>query len=205
MYIPQQYKNDNREAIFGFLKKNAFGILINQTDGQLWATHIPLELEVDDNGKKVLTGHVSKANPQWKSFSSDARVLAIFTGPHAYISSSWYDYEEVPTWNYLAVHVYGTVKILEEEAAVQSLKRLVDKYEEGSENPVRIEALSKETMRQVRGIVAFTIAIDDIQCIEKMSQTQDQKNHENIISELGKIGSADSREVAQIMKCPLKH
>jgi len=203
MYIPEQYKNDNEQEIRDFLQKNSFGILVNQTDGKLWATHIPLELDINENGKQVLNGHLSKENPQWKSFASDTQILAIFSGPHSYISASWYDHENVPTWNYIAVHVYGTIKIVEGEALMHGLKKLVDKYESNSENPVRIEELSKKTMMQTRGIVAFEIEIDDIQAVKKMSQNRDDKNYQNIISELEKTGKPDAEAVAEVMKkCP---
>ena len=120
MYIPEHYKNENEAEIKDFLRKNSFGILVNQTDGKLWATHIPLELEEDANGKSILSGHLSKENLQWQSFASDYRILAIFSGPHSYISSGWYEKENVPTWNYIAVHVYGTIKIIEGEAVIAS-------------------------------------------------------------------------------------
>ena len=203
MYIPDLYKNENPQEIREFLQKNSFGILVNQTDGKLWATHIPLELDVNENGKEILLGHISKENPQWKSFASDHRILAIFSGAHSYISSSWYEKENVPTWNYIAVHIYGTVKIIEGDAVVESLKKLVDKYESGSENPVRIEELSEKTMRQVAGIVAFEIEIESIEAVKKMSQNRNDKDYHNIITKLEATENQDSIEVAQVMKkCP---
>ncbi|WP_026704228.1 FMN-binding negative transcriptional regulator [Flavobacterium soli] len=203
MYIPEHYKNENLEEIKDFIQKNSFGILINQTEGKLFATHIPLELDKNENGKDILVGHISKENPQWKGFESSDKVLAIFSGPHSYISSSWYDFEGVPTWNYIAVHIYGTVKIIEGEALLSSLKKLVDKYEVNSENPVRVENLSKKTMMMTRGIVAFEIEIDEIQAKHKLSQNRDQKNYENIIVELEKTGNQDAKSIAEEMKkCP---
>lgn len=202
MYIPDLYKQENREEIENFLQQNSFGILVNQTDGKLWATHIPLELDVNEEGKQVLYGHISKENPQWKSFG-EREVLAIFSGPHAYISSSWYDHENVPTWNYTAVHIYGKVKIIEGDAVIGILKKLVDKYERNSENPVRIEDLSKQTMMQARGIVAFEIEITNLEAVRKMSQNRDAKNYANVISELEKTGNSDAMKVAEEMKkCP---
>lgn len=115
MHIPEINKKENIEEIKDFLHRNAFGILINQVNGRPWATHIPLELEVGADGNDILVGHIAKANPQWKGFTEDKEVLCIFNGPHAYISSSWYKEEEVPTWNYIAVHVYGELKILNED------------------------------------------------------------------------------------------
>ncbi|PRZ28286.1 FMN-binding negative transcriptional regulator [Flavobacterium granuli] len=203
MYIPDLYKNENQEEINAFLRENSFGILINQTEGKLWATHIPLELDTDKDGKAVLQGHLSKENPQWKGFTDNDNVLAVFSGPHSYISPSWYDHENVPTWNYIAVHVYGKIKIIEGEAVMESLKKLVDKYEKNSENPVRIEDLSEETMKQACGIVAFEIEIKEIQATKKMSQNRDDKNYKNIISELEKTENNQSIAVANEMKkCP---
>ena len=199
MYIPDLYKNDNKEAIRTFLKDNAFGILINQTNGKLWATHIPLELEINKEGEEVLMGHISKENPQWTAFESDDQVLAVFTGAHAYISSSWYDHENVPTWNYSAVHIYGKIKIIEGDAVIDSLTKLVDKYEQNSKCPVRVSELSKKTMMQTRGIVAFEIKIEEIQAQNKMSQNRDDKNYSNIISELERTENPQSMAVAREM------
>lgn len=203
MYTPEIYKNENQEEIKKFLQENSFGILINQTNGKLCATHIPLELETSEEGNEILYGHISKENPQWNGFINNDQVLAVFSGPHSYISSSWYDHENVPTWNYIAVHVYGKIKIIEGEAVIESLKKLVDKYEQYSENPVRIEDLSKKTMLQARGIVAFEIEITEIQATKKMSQNRDEKNLKNIISELEKTEDFQSIAVANEMrKCP---
>jgi transcriptional regulator len=203
MYIPDLYKNENQEAITAFLKENSFGILINQTNGKLWATHIPLELSINSEGETILEGHISKENPQWQGFAENDQILAVFSGPHSYISPSWYDHENVPTWNYIAVHVYGKIKIIEGDAVIESLKRLVDKYEQNSENPVRIEDLSEKTMMQSRGIVAFEIEIEEIQAQQKMSQNRDDKNYQNIISELEKTNKNQSIAVANEMKkCP---
>lgn len=128
MYIPEIYLNENQAEIEQFIHENGFGILINQTKGKLWATHIPLLLE-NKNDKQILVGHISKLNPQADSFKTNDDVLAIFSGAHSYISSSWYDHENVPTWNYLAVHVYGKVKLHSYEQSVEALKSLVDNYE----------------------------------------------------------------------------
>ena len=203
MYIPALYKNENQEEITQFLQENSFGILINNTNGKLWATHIPLELEQNESGKPILFGHISKENPQWESFESDTNVLAIFPGPHSYISSSWYEKENVPTWNYIAVHVYGKVQIIKGDAVITSLKKLTDKYESQSDNPVKIEELSEKTMRQVAGIVAFEIEIENIEAVKKMSQNRNEKDFGNIISELEKTENTNSKDVAAIMKkCP---
>ena len=203
MYIPEIYKNENQEEIENFIHENGFAVLVNETLGKIWATHIPLLLETNSDGKPVLVGHVSKENPQAESIKNNSEVLAIFSGPHAYISSSWYDHENLPTWNYTAVHVYGNIKILNFEATIQSLKRLVDKYEKTSENPIRIEDLSAKTMREARGIVAFEIEIKNIESVKKISQNRDVKNYVNIINELEKMEDSNSKQMAHLMKkCP---
>jgi len=200
MYIPDLYKNENQEDIHNFLHQNGFAILVNQTDGKLWATHTPLILETNVAGKQILIGHISKANPQAESFKSNDEVLAIFSGAHTYISSSWYDHENVPTWNYLAVHVYGKVTVYNHEEAVHFLKKLVDKYEAKSENPVRVENLSKKTMREAHGIIAFEIEITNIEAQKKLSQNRDDKNYQNIISELDKTNDNQALDIAKEMK-----
>jgi transcriptional regulator len=200
MFIPDIYKNENQEEIHTFLHENSFGILINQTEGKLTATHIPLELDTNTEGTPILQGHLSKENLQWKGFSENDQVLAIFSGPHSYISPSWYDHENVPTWNYVAVHVYGKIKIIEGDAVIASLKKLVDKYEAIAVNPIQIEDLSQKTMMQTRGIVAFEIEITEIQATKKLSQNRDDKNYKNIISELEKTGEQQSIILAKEMK-----
>lgn len=199
MYIPELYKNENQEDIQNFIHQNGFAILINQTNGKLCATHIPLLLEEKD-GKQILVGHISKNNPQAESFKTNDEVLTIFSGAHSYISSSWYDHENVPTWNYLAVHVYGKVTIYNEEQAINSLKKLVDKYESKSKNPIRVEDLSKETMQEVKGIIAFEIIINTIEAQKKLSQNRDKKNYDNIIIELDKTNDNQAVAIANEMK-----
>ncbi|WP_264534954.1 FMN-binding negative transcriptional regulator [Flavobacterium sp. N1736] len=202
MYTPNLYKNEDPESIRAFLKENSFGILINQTNGKLCATHIPIELELNADGKEILQGHISKLNPQAEGFAENDQVLVVFTGPHSYISSSWYDHENVPTWNYIAVHVYGRIKIVDETATIEQLKKLVDKYEANSVNPVRVEDLSVKTMREARGIFGFEIEIDEIQATKKLSQNRDDHNYKNIISELEKTENPQSIAVAKEMsKC----
>jgi len=183
--------------VYDFIRQNSFGILINQVDGKPWATHIPLELE-KRNGKDVLVGHIAKANPHWKSFQKEAQMLCIFNGPHAYVSSSWYKEEEVPTWNYIAVHVYGSLKILSEEETIQSLHRLVDHYESQSKNPLSLHDVSPKTLRQVKGVVGFSITVEEIQAAYKLSQTR-QDDHAAIISNLEERGVTES-EIARHMK-----
>lgn len=198
MYIPHYYKNENLTEVKEFLRQNSFGILVNQVDGKPWATHIPLELETKYE-KDVLVGHIARANPQWKSFTDKSQVLCIFNGPHAYVSSSWYKEEEVPTWNYIAVHVYGKLTILDEEATMASLHRLVDKYEADSDTPLSLHDLSPKTLKQVKGVVGFSIEIEEIQAAYKLSQTR-VDDHTAIIEQLKKRSVTESEIARQIKK-----
>ncbi len=199
MYIPLQYKNENLTEVRDFLRNNAFGILVNQVNGKLWASHIPLELDTDPEGHDVLIGHVAKANPQWSSFDASEEVLCIFNGPHSYVSSSWYREEEVPTWNYIAVHVYGSLEILSASEVLTSLEKLVDKYERNSEKPIALSTLSDRTLRQVRGIVGFRIRIRDIHAASKLSQGRPE-DHLRIIEELEKTGQSGALDTARSMR-----
>ena len=106
MYIPPLFRIDDPEVVKDFVRKHSFGILVSSTH-TLLATHIPLEWELDPDGKEVLYGHISGANPQAVGLEEAPQVLCIFSGPHTYVSSGWYDHENVPTWHYQAVHIRG--------------------------------------------------------------------------------------------------
>lgn len=200
MFIPSYYKNESVEVVRSFLRENSFGILLSQAGGKISGTHIPMELDTDQEGNDVLVGHISKANPQSKNLKNKEEILAIFNGPHSYISSSWYQNENVPTWNYVAVHVYGKVKIIEGEELLQSLKKLVDKHELDSKNPVSVEKMSDKTLKQISGIVGFSIKINEIQAAYKLSQNRESDDYKNITSELEKKGDSNSLGIANEMK-----
>lgn len=200
MYIPDIYKNENQSEILRFIEENSFAILVNQSNDKINATHIPLFVEESDDKQLVLSGHISKLNPQSENFAENGTVLAIFSGAHSYISSSWYDYEEVPTWNYLAVHVEGKIEILNEEQKLLHLENLVDKYEKNSEKPISTKSLSTETMRQANGILAFKIIVEKIDAVKKVSQNKSEINKKSIISHLEKSGDEGAKCIAQEMK-----
>ena len=201
MHIPQLYRNEDTDAVRAFIHDNGFAILVSQVDGKPWATHIPLFLDKNTAGKDVLVGHISRSNKQWKDFDKNEEVLAIFSGPHAYVSSSWYDHENVPTWNYIAVHVYGKIRIVEGEDLKNQLTKLVDKYEAGMKNPVSLDGMSKEFVdREMRGIVGFEIELTDIQAAMKLSQNRDEKNYDRVVKALEVRGDVNSSGIAKLMK-----
>jgi transcriptional regulator len=198
MYVPKQFRNNDASTINDFIRHHGFGILVSLSDNKMIATHIPLELSADET---KLTGHIARANPQWRSFSNNTEVMIIFPGPHAYVSSSWYDHENVPTWNYISIHVYGKIKIIEGEQLYSALTQLVNKYEKTSQYPVSVEKMSPEYVRQqIKGLVGFEIDITSIEAAYKLSQNRDKKNYLNVINELEKRGDHDSKSVASEMK-----
>jgi len=206
MYTPKIFQNENTEEVLQFIKQNSFGILLNQSKGRVIGSHIPLYLDKNKAGNVVLHGHISLANTQWKAFNDTEEVLVIFNGPHAYVSSSWYDHANVPTWNYIAVHVYGKLKILEGRELYDSLSKLVDKYEANSEKPVSMASMDEEMLAQnLKGIVGFEIEITEIQPTYKLSQNRDAKNHESIVSALENTKQAESIALANAMKTQRNH
>jgi transcriptional regulator len=201
MYIPRIFKFDNTKEVAAFIGENSFATLVSQDDtGRIIATHIPLLLTKNANGQEVLSGHVAKANPQGK-FLDGKTVLAIFQGPHAYVSSSWYSHENVPTWNYIAVHVYGIVRVVEGDELRHALKILVDNFEKGSENPVSTEKISSKYLEeQMQGIIGFEIAIHSVEAVKKLSQNRDEKDHLNIINKLSEQKDENANKIASEMK-----
>lgn len=201
MYIHRLNNWENETEVIEFIQKNAFATLISQVEGRPWATHLPVVLEKKSGGEAVLHGHLAKANPQWKSIREGEEVLVTFQGPHAYISSSWYNHENVPTWNYLAVHVYGKIRIIEGEELMHHLKSLVDIYEEGRPNRVHIETMSETYVEgQIIALVGIEITITEVQASAKLSQNRDDYNYQNIIHKLEESEFPMDKELAEEMR-----
>ena len=198
MYVPKMFKVTNQEDIYAFIEANSFATLVTMEKGKPIATHLPMELKKQGEDY-YLTGHLAYGNRQWKTF--DGEVLAIFQGPDAYISSSWYEHEEVPTWNYQAVHVYGQAVILEREELIEELSRMLKKYEGNRENPVLWETLSPELLEQeLKGTVGFKIKISDIHAAYKLSQNRNQRDFQSIMERLRHEGKSKSAEIAKEME-----
>ena len=201
MYIPDYYNDSTIEEVKDFIKAHGFGLLITTTADRPQATHIPMEPGTNDKGKDVLRGHIAKANPQWKSFKDNGEVLVVFQGPHAYVSSSWYTHKDVPTWNYVAVHVYGTISIIEGEKLYRSLKELVDKYENSTKTYLSLESLPEKMIkRDMRGIVGFEIAITEVRAAFKLSQKKDDETYANIVNKLGASEKDHEKAISEYMK-----
>src|ERR1700754_553892 len=200
MYVPRRYEEKDAGKIHAFIKENSFAILVSVKDGLPIGTHLPLQLEKNAAGVDVLMGHISRGNEQKYTLVGGAKVLAIFPGPHAYVSPRWYTKMEVPTWNYIAVHVYGTVRIVEGEELRAALSRLINTYEQHMPRPVTIGEIPEKTVSDdLRGIVGFEISMDDVQAAYKLSQNRDEQSYHQVIEELGK-GDETARAVAEEMK-----
>jgi transcriptional regulator len=135
MYIPKAFKVSDKTKLFDFIKCNSFGIMFSQEENGPFATHLPFLIDANI-GEGVLFSHMAKPNPHWKNLNNK-EVLIVFSGQHAYISPTWYNEENtVPTWNYVAVHVYGTVRIIKEkEKLFELIENTVDFYEASMPNP----------------------------------------------------------------------
>lgn len=200
MYIPRRYEEKDKDKIFDFIREHSFGILISVKNGLPVGTHIPLLLEKNEAGKDVLMGHISKGNKQKYTLTDGAKVLVIFAGPHAYVSPRWYTKMTVPTWNYISVHVYGTVTIVEGEALKAAVTRLTHNYEQSMPHPVKLEEIPEKSLQDdLRGIIGFEIVIDDIQAAYKLSQNRDEGSYHSVIEHLQQ-GDEAAKRVADEMK-----
>lgn len=201
MYIPAYYRNNNLSEVERFIREHSFACLVSTMESKPWATHIPIELESNEKGESVLSGHISKANPQWKSFSNGETVLAIFQGPHSYVSSSWYNHLNVPTWNYMAVHVYGKMRILNDEEQYGKLKAMVDRYEKIAKEPIDMDKFPVDMMsKYMKGIVGFEMSMDKIEGKWKMSQNRDEEDKARIILELKELDEINAALIATEME-----
>ncbi|MDH5159497.1 FMN-binding negative transcriptional regulator [Heyndrickxia oleronia] len=200
MFIPKYYKVTDFEKIKEFINANSFGTVVTTEKGKPIATHIPLHL--NKNGEEYyITGHIAYGNRQWRTFDTCEEVLVIYQGPHAYISSSWYGHENVPTWNYQAVHIYGKATILEEEELKDDLAQLLKKYEKHRKAPILWDNLSSQLLeREIKGIVGFKIKINEIQAADKLSQNRNEGDYLSIIKHLKKEENPMSQQVADIME-----
>ncbi|MGN5651623.1 FMN-binding negative transcriptional regulator [Bacillus sp. Brlt_9] len=198
MYIPKYFAIQDEEMKYEIMEQNSFATLFSQHNGEPYASHLPLLLNRET---LTLHGHFARPNEQWKD-SENQEVLAVFQGPHSYISPSWYETKDaVPTWNYVAVHVYGELEIVEDEQELRdSLQELVRKYE----NPQSTYSLNDVDPNYMgglsKGIVGFKIKINKIEGKAKLSQNHSVERRNLVVEELEKVGSEGSRGIAGLMK-----
>ena len=183
MYIRNPHREEDTAKILEFISRNEFATLVTFDGEKPVATHLLLSAEQTEKGEIFLEGHIALANPQWKTFDKEKEVLAIFFGAHAYLSPTWYENPEssVPTWNYISAHIYGKLRIIEDEKELLELmKKLVAKYE--SDSSYRLENLPPDYLgKQLKGIVGFRIKVTKIEASYKVAQSLDSKSYENVM------------------------
>ncbi len=198
MYISRLYREDDRARILEFLRQNEFATLVTHDGEKPTASHLLMEVVATDDDWFV-NGHMSKANPLWKTFGRNPEVLVIFQGPHTYISPTWYNHVNVPTWNYQAVHLYGNPRIVSGEEYYAMLSRLIQRHESGTS--YRMESLPQDFVeKQMNGTVGFQVKVTRIEANYKLSQNRDDEDYHNIISHLNEREDEMSHAVAEAME-----
>ena len=200
MYLPKHFREDDRAALLAFIHAHSFATLVSVAAGVPFATHLPLAARWDAE-RLTLFGHVAKANPQWRGLDEAAEVLAIFQGPHSYISPTFYEQSEsVPTWNYMAVHAYGPVRLLTAPAEAEAvLAALIQRNEPPYQ--AQWESLPERYRAgMLGGIVAFELAVNRLEGKFKLSQNRTPGEQRRIIAALEAHGDPDSLELAGRMR-----
>lgn len=203
MYIPKHTRMKNEDEIYNFIESNNFGILVTLNNSKITASHIPFMLQRVEGKYGKLYCHIAKSNPQWKDISGE--VLVIFQGAHKYISSGWYESDQtVPTWNYLSVHVYGELNVIENrDEKYKIINELVDHFEP-DKNKYSLDNLKSEYFENLlKGIVAFKIVITSVEGKEKLSQNHSKQRQKIVIDKLYEIADTDSIIIADKMKINL--
>jgi transcriptional regulator len=202
MYIPAQFKITDEAMNYDIIKEHSFAILFSGHNEAPFATHLPLILNKENT---YLYGHFARPNPQWRDIENQT-VLAVFHGPHCYISPSWYETNQaVPTWNYVTVHVYGEVELLEDETELMdSLHEMVLKYED-PDSSYRLQDVGAEFLSGMnKGIQGFKIKINNIEGKVKLSQNHSLQRQELVINQLEQFSNTDEQQISSLMKANLK-
>lgn len=211
MYIPQHFREERLDVLHRIVEDNSFATVITHSSEGIVATHIPVLLDRGAGPLGRLRGHVARANPHWRHLGSDvateAETLVIFRGPHAYVSPSWYvSSDRVPTWNYVAVHAYGTPRVIEDPVA---LRRLVEetahRYEDAFETPWQVSSVNEETIDGLlKGIVGFEMPIARIEGKRKLGQNRSRTDREAMVRGLRAHGRDDARAIADLVEADLE-
>lgn len=202
MYIPKDFKITDQSVSYKVIQDHSFATLFSQHDGKPVATHLPLLL---NKAKTHLYGHFARPNPQWKEIEQQT-VLAVFHGPHCYISPSWYETNQtVPTWNYVSVHVYGEVELIDDNhELVESLHELVSTFEAPDSSYSLVDLDPGQLAGMSKGVQGFKIKINQIEGKAKLSQNHSIERQERVIRELEQKPSTDEQQIAAWMKGNLR-
>ena len=205
MYIPKYFAETRADVLADFIRRHSFGTLVTaDSAGELSPTHLPfLFREAGTTQPASLISHMARQNNQWKALRPDREVLAIFQGPHAYVSPRYYVSKlAVPTWNYTAVHVYGRPRLIDDPSQVrQILVDLVTTYEGTGEGAWRVSDLPEDFVEKMsRSIVAFAIDVTRMEGKFKLNQNRSKEDQLGVVRALEQSADEDSRQIAKLMR-----
>jgi transcriptional regulator len=204
MYVPAAFAETDLTTLHDFIEENSFGLLASQLDGLPFATHLPFLLKRTAGALGTLVCHVARANPQWQQVGGQT-VLAIFSGPHAYVSPSWYEAEQVvPTWNYAAVHAYGRAQVIQDEGdLLEIVQRMVRVHEQSMPRPWSFDGSTTFVKRMLAQIVGFRIEIEKIEGKWKLNQNHPVERRQKVVRALQQRGDENALAVAAMMQARL--
>ncbi len=199
MYKFPYYTEPDQEKVIAFMKENAFALITGIGEKYPVATQIPLSTEIK-NDKIILHGHLMRKTDHHVAFEKNNSVLVIFTGPHCYVSASWYSNPKMAsTWNYMTVHAKGKITFTDEKGTYEAIKAITNKYE-GKETAAAFNALPDEyVIPMLKAIVGFSIEVESFENTFKLSQNRDKASQKNIIEQLKKRGDENSFKIAEEM------
>jgi len=207
MYSLPHFAESDRNKLMDFVRSHPFAFIAgSDANHHPVATQIPVFIDESD-GKLLLTGHMMRNTDHHLAFLQNPQALVVFTGPHTYVSASWYkDQKQASTWNYMSVHAKGTLRFLDEQALLNVLKRTTNHFENNPQSPSLYEHLSPDYIgKLVKAIVAFEIDVKDMEGIFKLSQNRDETSYHHIIDKLEEKDDDDSKAIAQKMKDRIQH
>jgi len=189
LYIPAHFRIEDPETLRAFIEANAFGTLVTAGSRGIHVSHIPFVIEPAPGGQRLL-GHVARANPQASALEEATDVVAIFQGPHAYVSPTWYEHHPaVPTWNYAVAHVRGRLAPLDEFELRDLLGKLSSKYEGDRPNAWRIDKAPSDFIDNLVGtITGFSLAIERVEGKFKLSQNRPGQDAKRVADALERDG-----------------
>jgi transcriptional regulator len=201
MYIPAHFSETDVTTLQDFIDAHPFGLLVSYLGGAPFVTHLPFLLDRGAGPNGALLGHVARPNPHWRNLVGQP-VLCVFNGPHAYVSPTWYEVDKVvPTWNYVAVHVYGRVTLIEElQEVVDLVARLTEYMEQAMPKPWTFDEADPHTSKMAAGIVGFRIEIDRIEGKWKLNQNHPPERRRKVIAALRERGGEDAAEIADLIE-----
>jgi transcriptional regulator len=198
LYVPPHFRLDDRERLLQFVRDHAFGTLVSSGPAGLHVSHIPFVAEREADGSIRLLGHVARANEQWRALEGAQQVMAIFQGPHAYVSPTWYaNHPSVPTWNYAVVHAHGKARLMDEAELHELLMRLSATYEAPNAKPWRMSELPAAYVASMLAmIVGFEIEVERFEGKFKLSQNRPAE----IPRVIAALEAAGEPELAALMR-----